>query len=96
MDILKNKYFILAFRNLFLYFDIENHLKDTDESDKDIIIDETEAHIITVKEKKKIICLQEIGAGQSCVVIEDLDTREVSFFTFKMVSDVTQQLSDDS
>lgn len=57
MDILKNKYFILAFRNLFLYFDIENHLKDIDDSDKDIIIDETEAHIITVKENKKIICL---------------------------------------
>ena len=57
MDILKNKYFILAFRNLFLYFDIENHLKDIDDSDKDITIDETEAHIITVKENKKIICL---------------------------------------
>ena len=38
-----------------------------------------------MKKTKKIICLPEFTSERSCIVIEDLITREVSFLGFKLV-----------
>lgn len=40
-----------------------------------------------MQKNKKIICLQEIGKNQSCIVVEDVKTRVISYLTFRMVQD---------
>ena len=39
---------------------------------------------IKIKPDKKFICLQEIGVEESCIVVEDTITREISFLTFEL------------
>ena len=41
-----------------------------------------------LKPTKKIISLPELNSERSCIVIEDLITREVSFLGFKLIDDV--------
>lgn len=41
-------------------------------------------------ENKKIICFPELNSEQSCIVIEDLETRDVSFLAFKLVDDTSK------
>ena len=74
-------FIIMAYRNLIIYFDVTEYLDKQEQ--KEVRIDESSVFTVEVKQDKRIICLQEIGTEQSCIVVEDFQTREISFLTYK-------------
>ena len=80
MDLLDG-FIIMAYRNLFIYFDVTEYLDKQEE--REVRIDESSVFTVEVKQDKRVICLQEIQQEQSCIVIEDFQTREISFLTYK-------------
>ena len=86
MDIV-NGFFVLGYRNKLLYFFIDNFLRSPGNEGRPVQIDGHKIRSITVKTEKKIICMNKIGGSSSCVVVEDLVTREASFMSLKMVTE---------
>ena len=87
-------FFVLGYRNKLLYFFIDKYLADSSNAGKAIQIESAQIRSITVKSDKKIICLQEIGAGQSGIVVEDLITREAGFMSIKMIKDESKKMDE--
>ena len=86
MDIVED-YVVIVSRNLILYFDVKKHLEAQVPSQPDeklILVREEDVLSIKIKPDKKFICLQEIGHEQSCIVVEDTITREISFLKFEL------------
>ena len=82
---------ILAYRHIIYYFDVSEYLidqSDDDNYDYEWEISRSEIRSVELKPTKKIISLPELNSERSCIVIEDLITREVSFLGFKLIDDV--------
>ena len=75
---------ILAYRHMLMYFDAYKYMAGGIMADAHIVVNVAleDCHVVKLKKDKKIFCLQEIGQTESCVVIEDLVTREVRFLRF--------------
>ena len=88
MDYL-DSFIVIAFRHIIYYFDVSEYLLKDDDTElaKEVVISEEEIRCIKVKETKKIISFPELNSDQSCIVIEDMLTREVSFLAFKLKED---------
>lgn len=82
---------MLGYRNKLLYFFIQKYIDDPLNEGEAIFIDASQIRSINVKSDKKIICLQEIGAGNFGIVVEDLVSREASFMSLKMISETKKQ-----
>ena len=83
-------FIVVAYRQIIYYFDIRNDII-TDPEKLNVEV-EIPAHLIRkipVRKNKKVICFQELNTEQSCIVIEDTETRDVSFLAFKMVDDTS-------
>lgn len=89
MDIVQG-FFVLAYRNRLLYFYVDKIVKRG--RGREVRIPSDAILTISVKSDQKVICLQGIGAGLSCIVTESLKTREVSFMSLKMVKDEPKPL----
>ena len=69
-------FIVLAFRNQVVYFDTTKRIShDQKQPETEIEISEDEVGSITIKDTKRVICLQEISMTQSVIIIEDVLTR---------------------
>ena len=48
--------------------------------------------VIQMKQDKKVVCMQEIGRNESCLVIEDLITRDIRFLRIQKCSEFEMQI----
>ena len=62
-------FIIMAYRNLFLYFDVSER---QDSGDETVIIGEGDVQTIEVKENMAVITLSAITTEEKCIVVEDL------------------------
>ena len=83
---------MLAFHDpeILLYFDANKYIQscvdqEKGKQQKQISIERDDLRIIKVKDGKKIIRFPELNAMQSCLVIEDIETHQVSFLGFKLL-----------
>ena len=60
---------IMAYRNLFLYFDVS---KRQDSNEETVTIGEADVQTIEVKENMCVITLSAITTEEKCIVVEDL------------------------
>ena len=80
---------ILAYRHTIYYVNVSDHLLAYDAVEYQKVTDIREEDIknIKLKDTKKILCFPELNSEQSCIVIEDINTREVSFLAFRLIDD---------
>ena len=62
-------FIIMAYRNLFLYFDVSER---QDSGEETVIIGEGDVQTIEVKENMAVITLSTIKTEEKCIVVEDL------------------------
>lgn len=60
---------IMAYRNLFLYFDVSER---QDSNEETVTIGEDDVQTIEVKENMCVITLSAITTEEKCIVVEDL------------------------
>ena len=86
VDILQGN-LLLAYRDLLIYcnvasYGVEDPSKIPQNQDPNYVIvniREDQLQFLDLNEKYKIICIQEIGREMSCIVLEDLDNRQVRY-----------------
>ena len=81
-----NGLLVLAHRHKFCYFDADKFLQKNSEASDGVQKQEVTQEMlktVTLSTNKKIICTQEIGSKESCLVIEDQDSRKIRFLHLK-------------